>query len=135
MQACGTTRAVHQTSLLVAHAAAVHRSKSPGAYQAGRAFAASLQGSLFSGQPFTAALQQQLQQQLRVQVYNHTFTVADSSFSSSSSGGVRTCTNVHAVLSSQLGDGKEALLLATPVNHQGLTTGEQATPAIRNFPI
>jgi hypothetical protein len=108
------------------------RSKSPGAYQAGKSFAASLQDSLFSGQPFTTALQQQLQQQLQVQVYNHTFTVQDSGFStssssSSSSSAGRTCTNVHAVLSSRRGDGKEALLLATPINHQAFSTGGQCS--------
>jgi hypothetical protein len=120
---------VTEHHLLPTTALLLNRSKSPGAYQAGRTFAASLQDSLFSGRPFTAALQQQLQQQLQVQVYNHTFTVPDhgfpSSSSSNSSGVGRTCTNVHAVLSSQRGDGKEALLLATPINHQAFSTGGQ----------
>ncbi|WIA12567.1 hypothetical protein OEZ85_006228 [Tetradesmus obliquus] len=108
-----------ENALLAGSARPTVRSKSPEAYQDGRAFAASLQDSLFSGQPFAAALQQQLRQQLRVQVYNHTFTAASSGLSSSSS---RTCTNVHAVLSSRRGDGKEALLLATPINHQATST-------------
>jgi hypothetical protein len=120
--------ALPTTSLLLS------RSKSPGAYTAGKSFAASLQDSLFNGQSFTAALQQQLQQQLQVQVYNHTFAVPDHGFptssSSNSSGVGRTCTNVHAVLSSQRGDGKEALLLATPINHQDFSTGGQRAQCV-----
>ncbi|KAF6257683.1 hypothetical protein COO60DRAFT_1701734 [Scenedesmus sp. NREL 46B-D3] len=106
-----------ENALLAGSARPTIRSKSPGAHQAGRAFAASLQDSLFSGRPFTAALQQQLRQQLRVQVYNHTFTVT--------ANGVLAAAAAAAARS----DGKEALLLATPINHQEFSTDfEQDAP-------
>eukprot|EP00878_Enallax_costatus_P015128 GHUV01015840.1.p1 GENE.GHUV01015840.1~~GHUV01015840.1.p1 ORF type:complete len:232 (+),score=58.57 GHUV01015840.1:1366-2061(+) len=119
-----------ENALLAGSANPTIRTKSPNAYQLGKQFASSLHSSTFTPS-FTRQLQQQLKQQLGLQVSNYTFTVSNypSSSSSSSSGsshraadGQVQCTNVHTVLESRRGDGKEALALVTPINHQQFAT-------------
>lgn len=113
---------------------------SPDAYALGKRFAASLSNSFFTP-AFTQQLQQQIHQQLGLQVSNHTFTVSrygpwqgSGTVENSRRAGTGTwaagqqqrlqCTNVHTVLESRRGDGKESLVLVTPVNHQQYVTGE-----------
>lgn len=97
------------------------------AYDAGRAFADSLQHT-YHTHTFTAALQAALAAAPGgLDVSHHTFrtsraVAAHDSFGSSPPA-VRECVNVHAVLHSPRGDGKEALVLVTPVNHQHFVTG------------
>ncbi|KAF8067126.1 Gpaa1 [Scenedesmus sp. PABB004] len=106
-----------ENALLAGSARPTLRAKSPAAYAAGKAFAAGLAPDLF-GPRFTASLQAALAAQLGLPVHNHTFAAARPA----AGGAPRACTNVHAVLSSPRGDGKEALLLVTPINHQAFAT-------------
>lgn len=108
----------------------VYSFSSPSVYDAGKAFADSLQFT-FNTFVFSTALQEALTAH-GLEVSNHTFTTAaaaadattSSSSDSSSSVVLRECVNVHAVLHSPRGDGKEALVLVTPINHQHFTTGQ-----------
>jgi hypothetical protein len=97
------------------HPPATHNSYAvPSALDAGRAFADGLRPTFFSF-AFSTALQAALSAG-GLEVSNHTF-------SSSGSGGSLSCVNVHAVVRSPRGDGKEALVLVTPINHQHIATG------------
>lgn len=100
--------------------------------EAGKAFADSL-APTYNSPAFSAALQQGLAA-AGWEVSNHTYrtSIYLSSSSSRAAGwgdsgaGVAVhgeCVNVHAVLHSPRGDGKEALVLVTPVNHQDFATG------------
>jgi hypothetical protein len=81
---------------------------------------------------FLSGLQHQLQQQgLEVSLHHYwpqhstpTTTTTTTSSSSSSEGSTAPCTNLHAVLRSPRGDGKEALLLVTPL---GLPSPQDST--------
>jgi hypothetical protein len=117
--------------------------------QAGTEFADSLEHS-YNTFVFSSALQEALAAS-GFEVSNHTYTStphtvtpasetaaaaaaaaaaavgADNSSGSSGwadlGGSVRSCVNVHAVLHSPRGDGKETLVLVTPINHQHFATG------------
>lgn len=105
------------------------RSKTPQAYQVGKALATSLQPQYFAGLAFSAALQRQLAATLAdVEVYNHTFPA--SSRSSRARRSNAACVNVAAVLASRRGDGKESLVLVTPIRHQQHSPGVVTATAV-----
>jgi hypothetical protein len=126
----------------------------PSVLQAGTEFADSLEHT-YNTFVFSSALQEALSAS-GFAVSNHTYSAtppavtpasetaaaaaaaaaveADSGSGSSSGwadlgGSVRFCVNVHAVLHSPRGDGKEALVLVTPINHQHFSTGTPAADA------
>lgn len=111
-----------------------HSLSSPSAFERGKAFADSLQHT-YNTFVFSTALQEALSSH-GLEVSNHTFVrpaaaataagagaAAGLHLGSSSSSNVQECVNVHAVLHSPRGDGKEALVLVTPINHQHFNTG------------
>eukprot|EP00775_Hariotina_reticulata_P006404 gene6404-6635_t len=106
-----------ENALLAGSASPTIRSKTPEAYQVGKALAEALKPQYFAGHAFSAALQQQLAATLTdVELYNHSFPAG--SRISRAGGNTTACVNVAAVLASSRGDGKESLLLVTPLRHQ-----------------
>ena len=107
----------------------------PSAFELGKAFADSL-AHTYSTFTFTTALQEALSSS-GWEVSNHSFTTT----AAAAAGGLQQqqqqqqqqleCVNVHAVLHSPRADGKEALVLVTPVNHQHFSTGEAPRASAR----
>lgn len=121
--ACSPAAAADATDAADPHLCRRRRQQSPDAFVAAARLSDSL-APAFQTPDFSAKLRRALTK-AGMEVFDQPFAVRPPGFRAAPGGGAKAvCVNMHAVLRSPRGDGKESIVLVTPVTLQPFAAGE-----------